>query len=264
MGHLGSVYGQPLGDSIEGRNGPQAVCEVTFCPVFRPTFQAQSPNQCPTAEAVGGSRKIVQGPVYCGDYRCDVMAETERTLSWWDREIDSAGRPIRSDVRVAAHEIWEEACRRTRVVLSDNGHAAELMECCVAEVSHYLDRQAAPLGSRQMNALLMLAFSRALQRRAVKFNHFESVGGTSELSNHAVDESWSRQVHARLDLDRIVRQLSERCSTILALRWAGYDWKEIAQLLGTSVAKVRSGFWREINQARRRFQAAEPAHQKHS
>jgi len=186
------------------------------------------------------------------------MAETERTVSWWDREIDSAGRPIRSDVRVAAHEIWQEACRRTRALLSDKGHAAELMECCVAQVSRYLDRQAAPLGSRQMNALLMLAFSRALHRRAAKLNHLESVGGTSELSNHAVDECWSRQVHARLDLDRIVRQLSERCSTILALRWAGYDWKEIAQLLGTTVAKVRNGFWREIKQAKQRLHTEGP------
>jgi predicted transcriptional regulator len=169
------------------------------------------------------------------------MSERE-ALPWWDSEIDSDGRPIRSDVRVAAHEIWEEACRRAHAILSDNGHAAELMECCVAQVSRYLDRQATPLGSRQMNALLMLAFSRALHRRAGKLNHLESVGGTSELSNHAVDECWSRQVHSRLDLDRIVRQLSER----------GYDWKEIAQLLGTSVAKVRSGFWREINEVRRR------------
>jgi hypothetical protein len=115
-----------------------------------------------------------------------------------------------------------------------------------------------------MNALLMLAFSRALQRRAAKLNHFESVGGTGELSNHAGDQCWSRQVHARLDLDRIVRQLSETGSTMLALRWAGYDWKEIAQLRGTSVAKVRSGFWREIRQARRRVHIEEPGHQRHS
>jgi DNA-binding NarL/FixJ family response regulator len=154
-------------------------------------------------------------------------------------------------VRAAAHEIWDEACRRTRAILSDNGHAAELMECCVAQVSHYLDRQGTPLGSRQMNALMMLSFSRALQRRAAKLNHLESLGGSSELTNHAVDERWNRQVHARIDLDRIVRQLSERGGTILALRWAGYDWKEIAQLLGSSVAKVRNGFWREIKNARR-------------
>jgi len=175
------------------------------------------------------------------------MAETERTL-WWDREIDSAGRPIRSDVRVAAHEIWEEACRRTRAILSDNGPAAELMEGCVAQVSHYLDRQATPLGSQQMNALLMLAFSRALQRRAAKLNHLESVGGTSELSNHAVDQGWSRQVEARLDLENVVRRLSEKSSTVLALRYVGYKWKEIAQLLGTSVALARNRFWREIGE----------------
>lgn len=138
------------------------------------------------------------------------------------------------------------------------------MECCVAKVSHYLDRQAIPLGSRQMNALMMLAFSRALHRRAAKLNHLESPGGTSELANYAVDQRRNRQVQARIDLDRIVRQLSERCSNILALRWAGYDWKEIAQLLGISGAKGRNGFWREIRSARRNLDTNRDGHQRDS
>jgi len=179
------------------------------------------------------------------------MAGSEKTAFWWDREVDSAGRLIRADVRLAAHEIWEEACRRSQALVADDALAADLMECCITQVSRYLDRKASPLCSRNMNGLLMLAFSRALQRRAAKLNRLESVGGTSDLSNHAVDQRWSRQVEARLDLENIVRQLSERSGTILALRWAGYDWKEIAQLLGTSVSMVRNVFWREIKKMRR-------------
>jgi DNA-directed RNA polymerase specialized sigma24 family protein len=186
------------------------------------------------------------------------MAGSETTMFWWDREADSAGRPIRADVRSAAHEIWEEARRRTQALLADQALAADVMEGCVAQVSRYLNSQAAPLCSRRMNGLLMLAFSRTLRRRAAKLNRLESVGGTSDLSNHAIDQGWSRQVEARLDLDNIVRQLSERGSTVLALRWAGYDWKEIAQLLGASVAKVRSGFWREIKQAKQRLHTEGP------
>jgi DNA-directed RNA polymerase specialized sigma24 family protein len=110
----------------------------------------------------------------------------------------------------------------------------------------------------------MLAFSRALQRFETKLKRLVSVGGTSELSNQAIDECWGRQVEARLDLENMVRQMSERGSTILALRWAGYDWKEIAQLLGTSIANVRGGFWREINQARRRLHVEEVGHQRDS
>ena len=181
------------------------------------------------------------------------MAESETTLVWWDREADSAGRPIRTDVRLAAHEIWREARRRAQTLLADQALAAEVMECCVAQVSRYLDRQAAPLCSRRMHGLLMLAFSRALQRRAAKLYRVESVGGTSDLSNHAVDQGWSRQVEARVDLDNVVRRLSERSSTILALRYAGYDWREIAQLHGASVAVVRNNFWREIKEVSRKL-----------
>lgn len=93
-------------------------------------------------------------------------------------------------------------------------------------------------------------FLGALQRRAAKLNRVESVGGTNELSNHAIDQVWSRQVDARIELDHIVRKLSEKNSTILALRYAGYDWKEIAHLLETSVAKARNSFWREIKKVR--------------
>jgi predicted transcriptional regulator len=179
------------------------------------------------------------------------MPDSQMTVTWWDREIDSGGRPIRVDVRLAAHEIWHEACRRTQALTADNAQAADLMERSVTQVSRYLDRRGAPLCSQKMNGLLMLAFSRALQRSVAKLKRLESVGGTNELCNQAIDECWGRQVEARLDLDKMIRRMSERGRTILALRWAGYEWKEIAQLLGTSVAKVRGGFWREIKNARR-------------
>jgi hypothetical protein len=34
------------------------------------------------------------------------------------------------------------------------------------------------------------------------------------------------------------------------LRAAGYEWKEIAQVFGTTVAAIRNGFWREIEKMR--------------
>jgi predicted transcriptional regulator len=173
------------------------------------------------------------------------MARPERTFPWWDREVDRAGKPIRTDVRPAAHEIWADACRRTRAHLADPAQAAELMETTVAQVSRYLDRIGAPWSPRK-NGLLMLAFSRALQRYAAKSSRLEPIGGASELSCRAIDHGWSRQVNARLDLEHIIRRLSGRNTTVLALRAAGHDWKEIANLLGTTVAAARNGFWREV------------------
>ena len=173
------------------------------------------------------------------------MGRLERTLSWWDQEVDRAGRRIRSDVRSAAHEVWAEACRWTQTRLADPAQVADLMEGSVAQVSRYLDRIGAPLSSRK-NGLLLLAYSRALRRLAAKSSRLEPIGGAVELSNRAVDHGWSRQLNARLDLENLVRKLSERNSTVLALRSAGYEWKEIADLLGTSVALVRNSFWREV------------------
>ena len=178
------------------------------------------------------------------------MARAGRILAWWDRDVDRAGRPIRPDVRLAGHEIWERACQRTRVLLADHGPAAELMENTVAQVSRYLDRTRAPLSTRK-HGLLLVAFCRALRRYAARSSRLELVGGSGELSRHTADNAWVRQVNARLDFEKIVRQLSERNAAVLTLRAAEYEWKEIAHLFGVSVAAVRNSFWREIEKIRR-------------
>src|SRR6266478_626553 len=174
-----------------------------------------------------------------------VMACAGRILAWWDRDVDHAGRPIRPDVRLAGHEIWERACQRTQVLLADQSPTAELMENTVAQVSRYLNRIGAPLHTRK-HGLLLVAFCRAVRHYAAKSSRVEFVGGSDELSNRTADNAWVRQVNARLDLENVVRQLSKRNAAVLTLRAAEYEWKEIAHLFGVSVAAIRNGFWREI------------------
>jgi DNA-directed RNA polymerase specialized sigma24 family protein len=187
--------------------------------------------------------------------RCS-MGRPEKILSWWDREVDLVGRPIRDDVRSAAHEVWAEAGRRTEALVADRAQAADLMEDSVARVSRYLDRIEAPKSSPK-NGLLLLAFSRALRRLAAKSRRLQLAGGAVELSSLAVDHGWIRQVNAQLELQNLVRKLSERNGTILALRCAGYNWEEVAQKFGTSVTRIRNGFWREVRDVRRKLQADE-------
>ena len=180
------------------------------------------------------------------------MACEGRILVWWDRDVDHAGRRIRTDVRLAGHEIWEQACLRAQLLLADCGPAAELMEYAVAQISRYLDRIGAP-PSTQKHGLLMVAFCRALRRYAAKSSRFELVGDADELSNRTLNNGGLRQVEARLDLERIVRQLSERNAAVLTLRATEYEWKEIASLFGVSIAAVRNSFWREIESIRSEF-----------
>jgi hypothetical protein len=124
------------------------------------------------------------------------------------------------------------------------------MENAVAQVSRYLDHIGAPLSSRK-HGLLMVAFCRNLRRHASRLARLELAGASTELENRITDECWVAQLNARLELESIVRQLSHRNANILCLRAAGYEWKEIARLLGTSAAALRNGFWREIKRIRR-------------
>ena len=177
------------------------------------------------------------------------MACAGRVLAWWDRERELRGRPNRPDVRLAGHEIWEQACRRTDMLLGDDGPAAELMENTVSQISRYLDAIEAPLSTRK-HGLLLVAFCRALRRYAAKSSRLESVGASSEFSNYPADNAWLRHADARLDIEKIVGQLSEINATVLMLRAAEYEWKEIALLFGVSVASARNRFWREIQKIR--------------
>jgi DNA-directed RNA polymerase specialized sigma24 family protein len=183
------------------------------------------------------------------------MARPAQRHFWWDREADSAGRPIRQDVRTAANELWEEACRRTDLVLADRAQAADLMERSVAETSRYLNRIGAPSSSRK-HGLVMVAFCRALRRYARKSARLELLGGSNELADHSVDNRWLARANARLELEKIVRQLSERGAEVLMLRAAEYEWKEIAQVFGTSVAAIRNSFWREIERLRENLRSS--------
>ena len=177
------------------------------------------------------------------------MAGAGRILVWWDRDVDQAGRPIRRDVRLAGHEIWEQACQRTQALLGDHGPAAELMENSVAQVSRYLDRIGAPESSEK-HGLLMVAFCRGLRRYAAKAQRLEFVGGSGELASRVWDEGWVIQINARLEFTRIIRKLQPENGTVLMLRAAGYEWEDVGRILGKSAAATRTSFWREIKRIR--------------
>ena len=154
-------------------------------------------------------------------------------------------------MRQAGHEIWAQACQRTRFLLGDAGPAAELMENSVAQVSRYLDRIGATESSGARHGLLMVAFCRGLRRHAAKLSRLELVGGSGELAIRAIDDGSMRRLNACLDLESIVQRLSRTNSAVLMLRAAGFEWKEIAELFGTSIATARNRFWREIDKIRK-------------
>jgi DNA-directed RNA polymerase specialized sigma24 family protein len=124
------------------------------------------------------------------------------------------------------------------------------MESTVAQVSRYLDRRGIAVFSRETEGLLMTAFQKTLYRRSDKLRRVEMWGGTAELSHRLVDRTWPHQVHTQLELDEVVRRLCVKSRTILALRYAGYTWKESAQLLGASVPALRSAFWRDVSRVK--------------
>jgi hypothetical protein len=167
---------------------------------------------------------------------------------------DHAGRPIRDDVRIAALEMWPRACARARAVLRDVADAAGLLESAVEQISRYLDRLGASPFSENTAGLLTVAFCRTLGRHAAKLRRLETLGSAVEFAQLMSTSDLIGLVELRLDVDKIVRQLSYHGCTIVALKSAGYEWKYIAHLVGTTVSVAKTGFWREVRRARLRVE----------
>lgn len=177
------------------------------------------------------------------------MSGSRNISRWWDREFDKSGQPIRADVRASAIEIWDKVCSKTRSALGDATDAADLMERCVSRVSRSLDRRQAPLYSQKTSAMLMVAFSRELSRHAGRLRRTQPSGDASAMEEYLSSSNWANEIDLRLDWERVVVRLSERSRMILALKAAGYDWKEISSSLGISVSAAKNSFWREIDAA---------------
>jgi hypothetical protein len=179
---------------------------------------------------------------------------------WWDREVDQAGRRIRNDVRVAALDIWQKVCAQTRNALGDAADASGLLESSVEQISRYLDRLGASPFSENTPGLLTVAFCRMLARRAAKLRRIKTVGDSSEIAGMLVAPNWVRIANLRLDAEKIERQLSERARAIVALKSAGYGWKYIAEVFGTSISNAKSRFWREVKRAKRQVLSGTLSH----
>jgi AraC-like DNA-binding protein len=64
---------------------------------------------------------------------------------------------------------------------------------------------------------------------------------------------WRDQTDRRLFLEELARELDVKTCGILRLRIAGYDWKQIARMLGMSASALRQGFWRDLRTAHLRL-----------
>jgi hypothetical protein len=186
-----------------------------------------------------------------------MTALTGGTL-WWDREADSAGRPIRQDVRASAHTLWDQACLRVRTMLGDSSDAAMLMEKSVLQVSRYLDRIGAPPGM-DTAGVLMSAFCRALRRHGTKLHRIEFVPDIAEVAELLMPTTTqcTAKEDCLMDAEKAARRLSPRGRTMLDLRRVGFEWKEIGQILNMSDCAARAEFSRELKRASVKIQQKE-------
>lgn len=175
---------------------------------------------------------------------------------WWDRDVDDQGRPIRADVRQAAHQLWPEAVRRVRRTVSDPAEASELMEASVVQISQHLDRTNTPAFAPNIPSLLSLHFSQELKRRAKKLGRIKFIGDKADIEQYAVVVGWADRIDRHLDFKKIIGYLKATSRTIVAMRLEEHDWKLIGAKMGESPASLRRAFWKDLRDVLSRLMAS--------
>ena len=180
----------------------------------------------------------------------DRVAMFGRSPLWWDREIDEeTGRAIRGDVREAGHRVWNTVCLKAQHILGDANDAPELLERAIKTISRYLDKHQAVPYSNDPAGLLVLAFHRSLYRLASRRNRIILLGDGTAVAEMLRAPDWRQATDHRLFLEELARELSNESRLILRLRIIGYDWKEIARMLGARLPVLRQRFWRDLRRA---------------
>jgi hypothetical protein len=167
---------------------------------------------------------------------------------WWDREVDDQGRLLRTDVRQAAHQLWPEAVRRTRRMISDPAEAAELIEITVVYISHHLDRTNAPQLAENIPSLLSLHFSQELRRLAKRLGRIILVGDNSAIEALAVVEDWAERINRHHDFEKAMGYLRPRTRILVYMRLELHSWELIGAKLGKRPATLRKEFWKELHE----------------
>jgi hypothetical protein len=166
-------------------------------------------------------------------------------LVWFDREFDSTGKPIRTDVREAAKRKWPQLCAFARRRLGDHDlEIQELFEKSVERVSQYLDRKKAP--PQDASALLALKFRQELYELGRRFDRLMVTGSNRDIEAMLGRDEWGAETDRHIFLEELVRHLSKQNGTALRLRAAGYDWSEIAKMVRSNSSTIRNNFWREV------------------
>jgi DNA-directed RNA polymerase specialized sigma24 family protein len=175
------------------------------------------------------------------------MRCSSNTPPWWDREIDDRGKPIRSDVREAAHRVWQQVCVVAENILGDSTDAPELFEKAVVAVSKYLSKQNAD--PHDPSGLLIVAVHRLARRLARQRGRVQAIGGVSELSERLRAPDWTVQADRSIFLQELVIYLSPENQGILRLRMDDFEWEEIARMRRVAPVTLRSNFWRDVRRA---------------
>jgi hypothetical protein len=153
-------------------------------------------------------------------------------------------------VKAISSEISDQAGRRAQSVLGDSADAQCLMESAVAVVSRYLISKHEPLWPGRTKTLLRASFRRALRRRAVNLSRREMFGGTDDVEDEVLAfQNSGLNAGCRLSPERVVRLISDKSRAMLAMRDAGYNWKEIGRFFGVSDSAARKTFHEELRLA---------------
>lgn len=150
--------------------------------------------------------------------------------------------PIEPEVYQVAGELWPQAAAHLNHTLRDHAAGLRLLLKAGALVSRV--RREQPEHIQDLPAYLWRTFARLVQDELKKESRQQPLGTTAQ---HATTEGLENQIL----IEELLRRASPPVRLLFELRLLGYDFEEIARLLGTRPNVLRSRFHKEIKKLRR-------------
>ncbi|MCU1323517.1 MAG: hypothetical protein JWM43_3166 [Acidobacteriaceae bacterium] len=165
----------------------------------------------------------------------------------WVTGFPDQGRWLIPLLREAVESEWSDAVSMAESQLGDDPGARELMECAIAQAQKIIldQREASIVDVRRV---LMRCYKNAVRRarrRQARMILWGSSGNLEGIS--APVSSDTRQVEAKLDVSKLLRDTPEDVKHALLLRYGvRYGWEEIADETRSTKDGIRMRCKREL------------------
>jgi DNA-directed RNA polymerase specialized sigma24 family protein len=202
----------------------------------------------------GSQQGVDQG----GTSKAVPMALSPRPpIVYWNRELDTSGRPIDHAIRSAADTIWGAAVDIADAALGDPSITPEVMDVAVERAAIYVTERGIA-DQEWIGRILLQFYRREVRRLRSRQNKMRYVGRLEDLAAYRVlSIDPAEALHHQIDAATLLEKADPKVRGAMVLHYAHSNtWDEVARQMGTNRESLKKSCQRELAKVRRWLRTA--------